>query len=255
MSNLLTLPTELLNRILSTLPVPSLLSFSSTGQQARTLANSNLHDLSLGIQPLCSYTASRTPYDIWLRIPDAHTYSYLTLLNFQSALVNSILARHGLMLQHLELSVWALTVPIAEAIAHLGALRSLSIRIESGVYRRGLSRSCRSLEREEQHKAWELLSKKAVWRSRLTALRIEDADLGTEQLAILLGDSRCCRELWLNRCRFIGKEVWEWLRSEWHGRDKLKILDVCDCGGVLGDAAIDAVGKMKGLQVSHSYIM
>jgi hypothetical protein len=154
------------------------------------------------------------------------------------------------MLQHLELSVWCLTLPIAEAIAQLGALRSLSIRIESGAYGR---RSCKLLEKEQQDKAWTLLSsEKCVWRPRLTALRIEDAELGTEQLAGILGETRCCRELWLNRCRFIGREVWGWLGAEWKGRDGLSILDVSDCGGVLGEEAVDAVGRSRGLQVSRA---
>jgi hypothetical protein len=246
--HLLSLPTELLDQVLSALPIPSLLAFSSTSQHARILARNNLHSLSLGIAPLHSSSFSTSPYDIWLRIPNANSYPYLTLLNFQSALVSSTLTRHGSMLQHLELSVWALTVPIAEAIANLAALQSLSIRIESGGYAR---RSCKSFEREKQHKAWTLLSsEKCVWRSRLMALRIEDADLGTEQLAGILGGATRCRELWLNRCWFIGKEVWGWLGGDWKGRDVLRILDVSDCGGVLGEEAVDAIGRLKGLQVS-----
>jgi hypothetical protein len=251
-NHLLSLPTELLDQILSTLPIPSLLSFSSASQQARALATSNLHRLSLGIAPLHSSTKSASPHDIWLRIPNATTYSYLTLLNLQSALVSSILTRHDSVLQHLELSVWCLTVPIAEAIANLGALRSLSIRIESGICAR---RSCKSLEREEQYRAWTLLSsEKCDLRYRLTALRVEDADLGTEQLAGILGESRGFKELWLNRCRFVGKEFWGWLGGEWKGRDGLRILDVSDCGGVLGEEAADAVGRLRGLQASLSTV-
>ncbi|KAI4703282.1 hypothetical protein J4E81_002160 [Alternaria sp. BMP 2799] len=186
--HLLDLPTEILNQILTPLPTSSLLRFSETSRHARVLANANLHTFSLGIAPLAPAffkyldpaitTSTANPYDIWLRIPQARSYEYLTLHNFQSALVTSILKRHGTMLQHLNISVWALTLPMAKAITSLRALRTFSLRIESGVrYVRGIPRSRIAIEREEQGKAWEVLTESAVeWSGRLTVVRLENCD-------------------------------------------------------------------------------
>ncbi|KAH6878043.1 hypothetical protein BKA58DRAFT_452030 [Alternaria rosae] len=262
--HLLDLPTEILNHILTPLPTSSLLHFSETSHHARILANANLHTLSLGIAPLSppffkyldpSITSCTTnPYAIWLRIPKATSYEYLTLLNFQSALVTSILKRHGTMLQHLEISVWALTLPMAKAIKGLRALRTFSLRIESGVrYVRGVSRSRIAVEREEQGKAWEVLTESAPeWSGRLTTLRLENCDVRAEQLVVLLRETKGCKELGLNRCRYLGREMWMCL-GEWEGRGKLRVLDVAECGGLLGDEAGEAVGRLDGLQTLNLY--
>jgi hypothetical protein len=259
--HLLDLPTEILNQILTPLPTSSLLRFSETSHHARCLANANLHTLSLGVAPLSSplltdfdqSTTLSNPYAIWLHIPRAASYEYWTLLNFQSALVTSILKRHGTMLQHLEISVWALTQPMAEAIADLRALRTLSLRIESGIgFVRGSPRSRIAVEREEQSKAWELLTKSApVWRQRLTALRLENCDLETEQLAVLMKGSWASMALGLIRCRYVVTGLWNFLAG-WEGRGKLRALDVAYCGGTLGEEARGAIEMLGGLQVRYS---
>ncbi|KAI4945428.1 hypothetical protein J4E86_009315 [Alternaria arbusti] len=261
--HLLDLPTEILNHILTPLPTSSLLRFSETSRHARILANANLHTLSLGIAPLApaffkyldpSITSTKKPYDIWLRIPQAKSYEYLTLHNFQSALVTSILKRHGTMLQHLNISVWALALPMAKAITSLRALRTFSLRIESGVrYVRGIPRSRIAIEREEQGKAWDVLTESAAeWSGRLTVVRLENCDVRAEQLAVLLKESRGCKELGLNRCRYLGREMWTSL-GDWEGRAKLKMLDVAECGGLLGDEATEVVGRLDGLQTLNLY--
>jgi hypothetical protein len=266
-THLLDLPTEILNQILTPLPTRSLLRFSETSHHARSLANANLHTLSLAIAPLPSplfkdldqsitTTSTTTPYAICLRIPKAASHEHATLLAFQSALVGSILQRHGTMLQHLELSVWALTLPMAEAVAGLRALRTFSLRIESQVrYVRGVPRSRMGVEREEQGKAWEVLVKSArVWSQRLTKLNLENCDLDAGQLAMVLKESRECKELGLNRCRHLGREMWTSL-GEWEGRGKLGVLSVADCGGMLGKEARGAVDRLHGLQVCYSLIL
>ena len=262
--HLLDLPTEIISQILAPLPTSSLLRFSETSHHARTLANANLHTLSLGIAPptlsrpkllnidqtseptSTASNSTKSPYSIWLQIPKAQTYEYWTLFNFQSALVTSILKRHGTMLQHLEISVWALTLPMVSAIENLRALRRFSLRIERII---GGRRSCVAVKREEQEKAWELLTKSTpVWSRRLMALKLENCDLKVDQLAVLLKESRNCKELGLDRCHYFGKGLWTWL-MEWEGTGKLKVLNVADCGGQLGDVSRMAMGKLNGLQV------
>jgi hypothetical protein len=259
-THLLDLPAEILNQILTPLPTTSLLRFSETSHYARSLANANLHTLSFGIAPLnppffnlldldqSTSSTTKGSYAIWLHIPTAQIVEYWTLLNFQSALVTSILKRHGAMLQHLEISVWALTLPMVSAIARLRALRCFSLRIERSAMGRE-QRSCIAVEREEQGKAWNLLTKETpVWSRRLVALRLENCDLQVEQLAVLLKESRGCGELGLDRCRYLDRALWTFL-AKWQGREKLRVLDVAECGGILGEEARAAVGSLHGLQV------
>ena len=80
------------------------------------------------------------------------------------------------------------------------------------------------------------------------SLKLENCDLKVDQLAILLKESRDCEELGLDRCRYFGKGLWTWL-MEWEGTGKLKVLNVADCGGQLGDVSRMAMGKLNGLQV------
>ncbi|KAE8832007.1 hypothetical protein PTNB73_07559 [Pyrenophora teres f. teres] len=212
--HLLSLPTELLHNILTPLPLHSLLSFSQTCHQARTLANTNLHTISLCIVPPSSPSfpsfshpdktsplSQPQPYDICLHIPRQETYDHTTLFNFQSALVSSLLRRHGTMLQTLELSVWGWTVGMALALKDLRALRTLRVRVENvtGVYR-NLSRKWIAVQRAEEKKAWEILvgsgkeheegkgkevaivdkrkrrRERGFWSERLTTLEFENCD-------------------------------------------------------------------------------
>ncbi|KNG47326.1 hypothetical protein DDE82_000896 [Stemphylium lycopersici] len=286
--HLLSLPTEILNHILCPLPLQSLLRFSETCLQARDLANASLHTLSLGIAPLCPFksiltipslpptpptsinssssastsasTSSSTappsqPYAIWFRIPSPSSHTYLTLLTFQSALVTSILLRHGTMLQTLHLSIWALTVPLASALRSLTALKSLSLRIESGSHGRGVPRSCRAVERDQQAKAWVELTEREVppsWSQRLVVLRLENAGVGARQLGRLLAETRACREVVLDGCRYLGSEFWHLLR-QWEGRSALEVLEVAGCGGILGEGAVGAIGELEGLERLNLY--
>jgi len=145
-----------------------------------------------------------------------------------------------------------LTLPMAKAIKELRALRTFSLRIESGVrYVRGIPRSRIAIEREEQGKAWELLTEGAAeWSGRLTTLKLENCDVRAEQLAVLLKEMRGCKEMALNRCRYLGREMWTSL-GEWEGRGRLRVLEVAECGGLLGDEAGEVVGGLDGVQVGY----
>lgn len=186
---------------------------------------------------------------IWVRIPDAHTYEYSTLHKFNTALVCSILLRHGNMLQTVDLSLWALTLPIANAIADLPALRNLSISIEDDIYARAVPRSLIALERFEQCAAWNQLVKNAVWKNRLRILQIKTADVTTPQLARLLKGNYRCQELCLSGCDSVGQELWAFLSSEWRGVAALRTLVVVECGGILDETTVEMIGKLSQLQV------
>ncbi|KAL6712453.1 hypothetical protein ACN47E_000330 [Coniothyrium glycines] len=247
---LLDLPLELLINILGHLPVRSLLHFSETSQYSRFLANSNLQTLKLGVRSPRSRNIIRTGSErINIRIKDALDYDYTTLLNFHTTLVQGIIVRHADMLHTLDLSLWTLTKPIAEAITKVSALRNLSIRLEEDVYVRAVPRSCVARDRIEQDRAWTLLVESATWKYRLRSLKLESTEITTEQLTTLLDGSRQCAELHLSRCRYVTSEVWDLLGNQsWSGRLALRKLTLDESGGVLKDAAFQAISLLVGLQ-------
>ncbi|KAF2856725.1 hypothetical protein T440DRAFT_382777 [Plenodomus tracheiphilus IPT5] len=247
--SLLDLPPELLSQVLRSLPVRSLLRFSQTSRMSRVLANSNLHTLSLAIQPIRSRAAEEfCAQKHCVRMPNASTYSYDVLLKFHNALLTSVITRHADTLHTLDLSIWTLTRPVAKAISELCALRDLSIRVEDDLYARAVPRSSMAVEREEQNKGWTLIGQTAVWKRRLQRLKVLNADLTADQLAKLLGGSRWCEEIWLGGCKFIGRDIWTFLGHEWEGRTALQRLHVADCGWPLDKESLEAIGGLSALQ-------
>ncbi|USP82603.1 hypothetical protein yc1106_09877 [Curvularia clavata] len=256
--HILSLPTEILGQILSLLPVCSLLRFSCTSRYSYAMATANLRTLSLGIAPYHPHLPSKSlphtyPYESWLRIPNMQDYTYNTLFNFQSALVSSLLVRYAAMLQHIDLSVWSLSVPMANALRSLHALKTLALRFDSGSHGRSAHRCHIAAERAEQRKAWEVLAQNPpVWSRRLCALKLENADLSTEQLGVLLAESGECREVVLERCSGVGSEFWPFLQS-WRGRERLRVLELSDCGGLLGEETVTTIRSLKGLERLNLY--
>ncbi|KAH7127020.1 hypothetical protein B0J11DRAFT_432416 [Dendryphion nanum] len=249
--NLLNLPPELQVQILAFLPVRSLLKFSQVCHHAHILASSSLHTLSLGIHSTdLRGSIDYDPYQVSVLIPDAQTFDYTTLLSFHTALTKSILIRHGSTLRNLDISLWTLTTPTATALSALPALRAVSIRIEDVSHVRAMSRNKIAAQRVEQRHAWTTLTSKAIWASRLNALRIEGAELNSRQLMTLVHKSRWIREIWVSKCALIGRALWDVLGAEeWVGRGaSLRVLGVGRCGGRVDEGVLDVVDGLGGLQ-------
>lgn len=258
---LLDLPPELLIQILTALPTKPLLKFAQTSQYARSLAYSNLHTLSLAILP--SHRSSwynklfstqheqkppshpdYDPHKVLIRIPQAWNFDYPTLTKFNNKIIASILYRHGCTLQSLDLTLWTLSVPIAQALAALPALRSLSVRIENV---QPTPRTHLSSQRKEEQKAWAALASAPGFTWQLRALRIENAELGAAQLGSILNGPRFLSELVLSRCDMLTSSLWDTARLE-----GLLHLRVADCVNVhVNQTALGTISKMHRLQVCH----
>lgn len=180
-----------------------------------------------------------------IRVPDAELYEYATLVNFHSALLSSILGRHRTALRNLDLSIWALTVPMAKGVSRIYALRELSITIQDCFQERG----SRSRFLAEQAAAWDVLCISAASAGRLSILHLENGDLTHRQLFRLLDNNPRCQELTLRKCGGIEKELWKFMGEEWQGRSSLRALTVAHCGGTLGRTTLEGIGKLKGLEV------
>lgn len=249
-SVLLNLPSELLFQILATLPTKSLLRFAQTSHYARSLAYSNLHTLSLAIFPSHRSSLYNTifsalheqkppshpdhdPYKILIRIPQAWRFDYPTLLSFHNKLIATVSHRHACTLQTLDLTLWTLSMPIAQALAALPALHNLSIRIETMQY---APRPHRASQRLEEQTSWTLLAASTAFASQLRTLHIDNANLTSSHLAALLAATPRLRALRLARCDVLTSQLeTRWLLSAAH---------------TLPDPApLAAISKMRSLQV------
>ncbi|KAH7078918.1 hypothetical protein BKA63DRAFT_409345 [Paraphoma chrysanthemicola] len=246
MITLLELAPEILFQIIATLPVQSLLKFSQCSRYTHSLANASLHTLKLDFGPapnafrMGSYSIAR----LLIQVPDANRYDLATLVNFHSALLPSILKRYQEALQHLDLSLWTLTVPMAKAISELPALRSLSITLVDDLRIRKLSQTYA----DHQRATWQILAQHAVWRGRLQSLKIENTDLSMTHLSPLLSSNHSCRELRIRHCESLGGDLWRFLEQGWKGSAALESLEVADCGCVVTEAALDAMVEMQNLK-------
>jgi hypothetical protein len=154
----------------------------------------------------------RFPYRISVRVAEAHIYDFDTLVNFNSALLSSILIRYSSALQTLDISVWTLTVTVAEAISNLAVLQSFSITLEE--------LPSHHISVENQNKAWEVIARSSAWTGRLRSLRIQNAGLYPSQLINTLENNACCQDLQIINCNAVGRALWDFLGGIWKGQPR-----------------------------------
>jgi hypothetical protein len=224
---------------------PSSRSLSSSRRRSLATKRSQFHMLDRRDNQ--ATTNSKMIHKTTIRIYNAYSYGYTTLISFQSALLSSILARYCNSLQNIDITLWALTAPMAKAISELSALRFLSVRIQEPYFtKKSLQESCKAA----QLAAWQILATSAARAGRLLSLEIENAAITDSFLFRLLENNPCCRELRLRKCTFISKVLWDFLGMNWKGRDALQTLVVADCGGMLNIATLEVIGKLRRLEVS-----
>lgn len=256
-TQLFDLPPEILLQILSTLPINHLLRFAQTSQFARSLAYSNLHNLSLAVYPSHRsswhnklFTTQQKPqYDRHrvIQIPQAWDFDYSTLLSFHNKIITSILNRHAFALQRLELTLWTISMPIARALASLQGLRELTVRIEAT---HSMPRAYMNLQRKEECRAWDLLASTSSFMNQVQILTLEGAEITAGQLSGLLSDTERPRELRLSKCDMLTSSIWSSPRLA-----GLQHLSITDCVNVhVNEMALETISKMHRLQVGQPQI-
>jgi hypothetical protein len=224
---------------------------SSTGDSAhflRKLASSyEFTKGTLGSKIIRPSNEDKCLYKINVRVAEAHTYDFETLINFNSALLFSILTRYSSALQTLDISIWTLTVPVARAISKLAVLSSLSITLEELASHR--------TSVETQNKAWQVIAGLNAWTGRLRALKVQNAGLYPSQLIVILENNPSCRDLQMINCNALGRALWDFLGGNWEGQTSLRALTISNCGGSVDVKALMTIGKLKGLQVRPVHIL
>lgn len=249
------LPPELLIQILSSLSTNPLLRFAQTSQYARSLAYSDLQNLSLAVYPShrsswhnkLFATQHKPKYDRskTIQIPRAWDFEYSTLLKFHSKIIASILERHAFALQRLELTLWTISLPIAQALASLPVLRELTIRIEAT---HSVPRSYINPQRREERQAWDLLASNPASMHQMHTLKIENAEVTVGQISGLLSGTERLQELRLRKCDMLTSSIWSTPELQ-----NLHHLSITDCINVhVASPALDAISKMHRLKVRQS---
>ena len=285
-NTLLSLPPELILRILSHLPLKPLLTFSLASHRCRTLSQTALHDLAFAIYPsrlarnMANIPDPSNPYEdgtidtvttaairelnppppcphptnhVDLIIPQAETMDQATLAAFHDALHRSILTRYATGLRVLELSLWRLRGSVAAALCELRGLVSLTLEVTDPFMFKAASTVRRMPELGSADSAL-VREEDGVWQELVKAwkglrwLRLGGVRITAADLAILLERNRGIRELWLNRCELVLPGIWPVLR-EWRGRENLTHLGVIECGVVSMDC-LETFGELNSLQVS-----
>lgn len=251
---LLTLPPEILLQIFSKLSIQPLLRFAQTSHYARSLAYTDIDALSLTIYPShqsswhdkLSAARFKPEHDLHaaIRIPQAWNFPYKTLLTFHNKMIASILKRHALTLQKIDLTLWTLSPTIAHAIAGLPALMELSIRIESV---QPLPRVYINVQerRREECTAWSLLASSPSWAHSLNYLRIENAEVNTSQLLSIIHSTVRLQDLRLSACSMLTSSIWDASQLP-----NLHHLEMLGCANIhINEPALTTISKMRRLQV------
>jgi hypothetical protein len=189
---------------------------------------------------------NKMTYKKIVRVNDAQSYGYPTLVNFHSALLSSLLVRYRNALKNIDITLWEFTAPMAKAISELSALRSLSVRIQEPCY----MRSPHDSSKVAQLTAWQILATSTAWAGRLLVLKINNSDIVESCLFKILENNARCRELSLKKCALIGRALWDFLSLNLKSRNALQTLVIADCGGVLNTITLEAIERLRGLQVS-----
>lgn len=71
-------------------------------------------------------------------------------------------------------------------------------------------------------------------------------------LSTLMKHAPRCQELSVIKCKAVDTALWSFLGIEWEGQTTLRVLVVEQCDTFLGEAAINAIGKMEFLQVRQN---
>jgi hypothetical protein len=188
-----------------------------------------------------------SPGTISVLTQDAQEYEDEVLVNFHSKLISCILARYH-NIRSLDIAIWILTVPMANAIPGLPGLRSLSIVIQETAYARVTQRKFAAT----QTAAWHALAASSAWTDGLRMLKINNADIMQPDLLTLLKHAPRCQELSMIKCEAVNTALWDFLGIKWEGRTTLRVLVLAQCSTILGEQALNAIGEMEALQVRHT---
>lgn len=272
------LPVEIAQEVLSRLPVRSLHAFALTSRASSVLARNSLRTLALGVfhtqisglvsfMDAPSHLSSAFAVSVILARRDAKTRPQ-TIRN-QNAVAARILRHHGRSLRELELVLWELDKPLADALTGLPNLHHLSLRFDHPYVRHP------NLERRYWDSAptgtvWNLLSSSSSSTTttttggeeesgskprrsllgRLESLTLQRSGITDYQLERLVQQNPHLVELRLQKCLSLTQDFFEYLATRSPIADRLAILHVThNRSRDIDERILPHIAKLTGLKV------
>lgn len=259
MSELSSLPTEILREVLLYLPISSLLAFGQTSKYNHAVQQISLTKLRLGVFPtrlnsLVSLMESLedTTHSVQIILERRKARNKDMAIFNQNVTISRVLHKHHGSLRSLEIALWDLQQSSAEALSKLGGLRRLSIRMDHVNTRFvDLPRSfwCKS----PGSTVWNCLYSKDQSNpifGRLQSLNLERAGITDYQLQRILDENPNIREIKLQKCLTITDEFFRELSKCTVGR-RLEILHFVQSDALSIDSRIlRYIGLLPALKVS-----
>lgn len=255
------LPNELAQEVLSHLPVRSLHSFALTSRASYALARKSLRTLALGvfhtrINGLISFMdvptrPCTTSSSVSITLPKNDTKTRQQIIRNQNAIAAKVLRENGQSIRDLELVLWELEKPLADALATLPNLRRLSLRFDHPHARHA------NVDRAYWDSAplgtvWDLLSTTCEDQKvfgRLEALNLERSGITDYQLERIIERNPRIIELRLQKCLALTEEFFEYLARSPIAKS-LKVLHLTkNDNEEIDERILQYIGKLTGLKV------
>lgn len=260
MSNLASLPPELVREVISYLPIASFLAFGLTSKEHHAIQCSSLSILRLGVFPsrlagmisLMEAAADVSSiHSVQTVLPKAQTRTKDMIIRNQNALVQKVVDKHRQTLRDLEIALWDLKKPSARSVSRLVNLRRLSIRLDHPHTRHA------KVDRD----FWESSPVSTAWNSffarpderkvfgRLQSLNLERAGITDFQLRQILKNNPMMSDLRLRKCLVLTRETFEHLARD-EINERLETLHFTWHGGYeIDDNVLDYIEKLPNLKV------
>ena len=264
MSELSCLPPEILREVLFNLPIHTLLAFGQTSKYHHALQQTTLSNLRLGVFPTrLDGLLSRmeivedpdTTYEVHTILGKRKARNKSMIIFNQNLMIARVLHKYSNSLRDLEISLWDLQQPSAEALAKLNGIQRLSIRLDHP------NSNCTDLDPSH----WCHSPGSTVWNflyarpgsapifGRLRSLSLERAGVTDYQLLRILDNNPRITELKLRKCLTLTDEFFRGLSRSRVGK-QLKLLHFTQSENTSVDGRVlKYISKMPSLEVSTTY--
>ena len=255
------LPPEILREVVGYLPIRSLLAFGQTSKYHRAVQQTSLSTLRLGVFPsrldglLSSIETTEThdsAHSVQKVLEKRKARSKNMIIFNQNIAVARIVSRYSKSLRDLQISVWDLQQPAAEALAKIDCLQRLSLRLDHPSTRRT----------DLDPSFWCYSPGSTVWNTfyakegsprifgRLLSLNLERAGITDYQLLRILESNPRITELTLRKCLTLTDEFFRELSRSRIGK-QLRVLQFTQSENSRIDGRIlKYISGMSSLQVN-----
>ena len=254
------LPNEIAQEVLSYLPIRSLHSFALTSRASSALARTSLRTLALGVfhtrvSGLISFmdvpTRSSASHAVSITLPKNDAKTRQQIVRNQNAVAAKVLREHGQSIRELELVLWELEKPLADALAAMPNLRRLSLRFDHSHTRHaGLDRTYWDVA--PTGTVWNLLSTSCEGENllgRLESLTLERSGINDYQLEQLIERNPNLTELRLQKCLALTEDFFEYLGRSPIAKRLKKLYITSNDSDAMDERVLKHISKLSALKV------